>query len=190
MNDVKEQKTKRDDILEVVSRLFYEQGYHQTGIQQIIQEAGAAKGTFYTFFKSKEVLGVAWLKARHHTWNKWLKNAVEGKRTARAKILAAFDFLETWMADCDYRGCAFLNTLAETPEPESPLRAQVLDHKQELREFFRELVDEHHTALSAAQREQIAATIFLLFEASIVHMQNFRAPWPAQVSKKQAAALL
>ncbi|QYY34323.1 TetR/AcrR family transcriptional regulator [Ruficoccus sp. ZRK36] len=185
-----EHKTKRDNILEVASKLFYEQGYHQTGIQQIIQQAGAAKGTFYSFFKSKEELGVAWLKARHHTWNKWLHDAVDTKRTPRTQILAAFDFLEQWMADCDYRGCAFLNTLAETPEPDSPLRKQILDHKQGLLDFFQSLVDKHQPDLPRAQREQTANTLFLLFEASIVHMQNFRAPWPAQTAKQQANNLL
>lgn len=185
-----ESKTKRDDILEVASRLFYEQGYHQTGVQQIIKEADAAKGTFYTFFKSKEELGVAWLKARHVVWNQWLEDAVKPKRTARAKILAAFDFLESWMGECDFRGCAFLNTLAETPEPDSPLRKQVREHKQGLHDFFRSLVNEHHASLTAAQQEQIATTIFLLFEASIVHMQNFRSDWPLQAAKKQVTTLL
>ena len=88
-----EQSTKRDEILDVASRLFYEQGYNKTGVQQIIAEAGAAKGTFYSHFKSKEDLGIAWLKARHITWNSWLNDAIRNKRSARAKIVGIFDFL-------------------------------------------------------------------------------------------------
>jgi hypothetical protein len=94
------------------------------------------------------------------------------------------------MGECDFRGCAFLNTLAETPEPDSPLREQVREHKQGLHDFFRSLVNEHHASLTAAQQEQIATTIFLLFEASIVHMQNFRSDWPLQAAKKQVTTLL
>jgi hypothetical protein len=62
-------KSKRDELLEIASRLFYEQGYHRTGVKQIIDEAGIAKGTFYSHFKSKEDLAVAWLKLRHTSWN-------------------------------------------------------------------------------------------------------------------------
>lgn len=183
-------KTKKDDILEVASRLFYEQGYNQTGIQQIIQEAGAAKGTFYTFFKSKEELGVAWLKARHFTWNRWLHDFVAPKKTAGEKITAAFDFLGKWMQDCDFRGCAFLNTLGETPHQDSPLRLEISQHKRELHEFFRQLVDAHHANKSEADRAQTAATLFLLFEGTLIHLQNFREDWPLLAAKAQVRSML
>ena len=160
-------KTKRDAILEVASRLFYEQGYNQTGIQQILNEANAAKGTFYNFFKSKETLGVAWLKERHFVWNEWLRSAVNSESTPGAKILAAFDFLGEWMRSCDYRGCAFLNTLSETPEPASPLRQLILEHKSELRELFQTLTNEHHAEKSESEQKQIATIFFLLFDGSI-----------------------
>ncbi|MHC5721945.1 MAG: TetR/AcrR family transcriptional regulator, partial [Nostoc sp.] len=34
-------------ILQTASRLFYEQGYHVTGINQVIAEAGVSKASFY-----------------------------------------------------------------------------------------------------------------------------------------------
>ncbi|HKK17758.1 MAG TPA: TetR/AcrR family transcriptional regulator [Opitutales bacterium] len=190
MNAKKKEATKREAILEAASRLFYEKGYNQTGIQQILKESGAARGTFYSFYKSKEELGVAWLKARHTTWNGWLHEAITSSRSPRGKILAAFDFLGEWMASCDYRGCAFLNTLSETPEPESPLRNQIVAHKEELYELFQSLVDEHHHTASPARRKQIGTSIFLLFEGSIIHLQNFRQSWPLEGARKQVEELL
>ena len=56
---------KREELIEIASRLFYEQGYGATGIKQVIEEAGIAKGTFYSHFRSKEDLGLEWLKLRH-----------------------------------------------------------------------------------------------------------------------------
>jgi AcrR family transcriptional regulator len=190
MTAVTTRGTKRDEILRVASRLFYEQGYHCTGIQQIIEEAGAAKGTFYASFKSKEDLGIAWLKARHQTWNGWLQEALARKRTPRTKILGAFEFLGNWMQDCDYRGCAFLNTLGETPQPESPLRLEIAQHKRDLHDLFRHFVADHYPDRSEADREQIATTIFLLFEGALVQMQNFRAHWPLQAALRQVESLL
>lgn len=190
MKDRNEYPGKREEIILVASRLFYEQGYHRTGVQQIIEEAGAAKGTFYTHFKSKEDLGVAWLKARHETWNRWLDESLAGKRGAKARLLGIFDFLGKWLPQSGYRGCAFLNTLAEIPDAESPLRQEIAHHKLELRERFIALVDEHHAGKPRPEREHIASTLFLLFEGTLIEIQNFRDLWPLKSAKKEVQALL
>lgn len=181
---------KRDEILEVASRLFYEQGYHQTGIQQIISEADTAKGTFYSHFESKEALGLAWLKARHLTWNGWLEKSIQSRATADKKILGIFDFLGQWMKDCDYRGCAFLNTLCEIPASDDVLRDEIRDHKRDLRERFQALVAEHHPDQPESRTDQIGSTLFLLFEGTLIEMQNFREQWPIEAARKQVKSLL
>lgn len=181
---------KRDEILEVASRLFYEQGYTRTGIQQIIQEAGTAKGTFYSHFKSKEELGLAWLKARHQTWNGWLHDAIKSKRSAGAKLRGIFEFLGDWMGNCDYRGCAFLNTLCELPECDSDLRVEIANHKQELRELFQSLLAEHQPDWPKAKAETTGTTLFLLFEGTLIEMQNFRDQWPLEAAKRQVDSML
>jgi len=182
--------SKRDEIIEVASKLFYEQGYHCTGIQQIIQEAGAAKGTFYSHFKSKEELGIAWLKARHEKWNHWLLQFINPKQSAKTKMIGIFDFLGDWMTKADFRGCAFLNTMCETPDCENALRTEISKHKRELFELFRALTAEHHTTKSPAEQEQIATTLFILFEGTLIQLQNFHDLSFLQVAKKQVSALL
>jgi AcrR family transcriptional regulator len=167
-------KSKRDDLIEVAARLFYEQGYHCTGVQQIIQEAGIAKGTFYSHFKSKEALGCAWLKARHHEWTTWLLDSISGKTSTKAKILGVFDFLGTWMQECDYRGCAFMNTLSETPAIESPLRVEIVAHLNELKEMMNQLVDDHLSVRSKKERSDTFKVIFVLFEGALTEIRNTR----------------
>jgi AcrR family transcriptional regulator len=53
---VKDPEVRRAEILEVAQRLFYQKGYGQTSIQDIITEIGIAKGTFYHYFNSKQDL--------------------------------------------------------------------------------------------------------------------------------------
>jgi TetR/AcrR family transcriptional repressor of nem operon len=49
----------RNKILEVGSRIIHQKGFNNTGIQEILNEAGVPKGSFYFYFKSKEDFGLA-----------------------------------------------------------------------------------------------------------------------------------
>jgi TetR/AcrR family transcriptional regulator, lmrAB and yxaGH operons repressor len=52
-------ESKRDKVLMTAWRLFESQGYHATGINQIIKESGVPKGSFYHYFpEGKEGLAV------------------------------------------------------------------------------------------------------------------------------------
>lgn len=53
---VKEYDVRRNEILDVAQQLFYQKGYEQTAIQEILSAVGIAKGTFYHYFDSKETL--------------------------------------------------------------------------------------------------------------------------------------
>ena len=53
---VKDPDVRRAEILEVAQRLFFQKGYRQTSVQDIIAEIGIAKGTFYHYFSSKQDL--------------------------------------------------------------------------------------------------------------------------------------
>ena len=41
---------------EAASHLFLEQGYHRTSIEQIVSEAGIARGTYYLYFADKTAI--------------------------------------------------------------------------------------------------------------------------------------
>jgi TetR/AcrR family transcriptional regulator, transcriptional repressor for nem operon len=51
--------TTKTTLIDVGTRLILEQGYHQTGIQDVLQAAGVPKGSFYYYFPSKEAFGQA-----------------------------------------------------------------------------------------------------------------------------------
>ncbi|MFB9327716.1 TetR/AcrR family transcriptional regulator [Paenibacillus aurantiacus] len=52
--------SSKDIILETAARLFAKQGYHGTGLSQIIRESGAPKGSLYYYFPNgKEELATA-----------------------------------------------------------------------------------------------------------------------------------
>ena len=51
----KKRKTKKN-IVSAAWRLFYEQGYDDTTVDEIIRASGTSKGTFYHYFKGKDAL--------------------------------------------------------------------------------------------------------------------------------------
>lgn len=50
---VKDPDVRRSEILDVAQKFFYQKGYEQTSVQDVISEIGIAKGTFYHYFNSK-----------------------------------------------------------------------------------------------------------------------------------------
>ena len=55
LREKKKQET-RDRIFEIAGRLFMEKGFENTTVDEITQEAGIAKGTFFNYFPTKESL--------------------------------------------------------------------------------------------------------------------------------------
>lgn len=52
----KQKTTTKSRIVSAAWKLFYEQGYDHTTVDQIIRESGTSKGTFYHYFNGKDGL--------------------------------------------------------------------------------------------------------------------------------------
>lgn len=185
------EKTKRkDQIIEVASKLFYEQGYHVTGIKQIIEAADIAKGTFYSHFKSKGELGLEWLERGYQKWKACRNSFLEQFGSPKEKLIALFDYQAKGAEECGYRGCAMLNMLSETPELGCPMRKAIRSYKKEFLCYIRSLVDECLSDLSEEEREQRAGAIYLLSEGATVAAQSFCKTGPIEIAKKQVSKIL
>lgn len=134
----------RDRILETAQRLFYRHGIRAVGVDRIIAESGVAKMSFYRHFPSKKDLVVAFLERRHRFWMDWFTRRVRELAENRASpglgIIA--DALQEWFSEPEFRGCAFINTVAELSEDSSEEHRIAADHKRELRDFIRTLIPE------------------------------------------------
>jgi AcrR family transcriptional regulator len=172
----------KQKILDTASRLFHQQGYNSTGINQIIKEAGVAKGSLYHLFKSKEELCVEYLTQRHISWLNSLTSFTSKVRTAKSRAVAAFDFIYEMNKSENFRGCSFLNIISEISPEEKAILVVIQRHKHDLRNFFRKALKEH--------REDTIDHVYILFEGSIIESQLFRQQWPVEKAKKFVTALL
>jgi AcrR family transcriptional regulator len=53
---IKQPEVRSAELLDCAQRLFFERGYDNTTVNDIIREAGVSKGAFYHYFASKEAL--------------------------------------------------------------------------------------------------------------------------------------
>lgn len=51
---MKKGEKRKQELLQIAYRLFLSRGYENTSVDEIIEEAGIAKGTYYYYFASKE----------------------------------------------------------------------------------------------------------------------------------------
>lgn len=170
----------KERILETASKLFHQQGYNSTGINQIIQEAAVAKASFYQHFKSKDQLCIAYLQGRHDFWFAELRSACSQAKKNKKKIAAAFDFLIHMNEKENFRGCSFLNILSEIGPDQEAILQCIQDHKNDLRQFFESEIEDRSRA----------SHIYLLFEAALVESQLFKSNNLIEKAKKISINLL
>jgi AcrR family transcriptional regulator len=84
-----EEKSKKERLIQAAIKLFAQQGYHNTTVAEIADEAGVAKGTVYWYFSSKEELfwGII-VSGAELVNNKLAKEAEQNNKTAVEKIEA------------------------------------------------------------------------------------------------------
>ncbi|MFA7346594.1 MAG: TetR/AcrR family transcriptional regulator [Desulfurivibrionaceae bacterium] len=188
----KDSSTARERIIETALNLFYRQGYLATGINQVIAESQVAKATFYAQFPSKEELCIVYLQARHLRWMEWLRMSVESHPAGRARLLGVFSFLQKWMEESDYRGCAFLNIATEVPVCDSRIRAEVIKHKNALQQYLKAIIDDivAEQAGTDLDPDKLAGMVYVLVEGAIVASQNYHASWPIDAGQEAVAKLL
>ncbi|MBV8659296.1 MAG: TetR/AcrR family transcriptional regulator [Burkholderiales bacterium] len=158
----------RERILSTASELFYREGYRATGIDRIIAESGVAKMSFYRHFPSKADLILAYLEHRHAEWMDWFTAALKAQIVATGEIRLALvaDVLGSWLEDADFRGCAFINAVAETGlSADGAMREAAVRHKESLVAYFA-------TLLGHESDTWVARAVVLIVDGLIVRYQT------------------
>ena len=120
----------RSRLLATAIRLFYAEGLHSVGIDRIVAEAKVTRATLYRHFPSKDGLVVAYLQAVARAERAGVDEAVAGGLPAAGVLRAIAKSIAEVVQSARFRGCAFLNAVAEVPDPEHPVHQAVLAHRE------------------------------------------------------------
>ncbi len=131
---------KSEKLIHIARRLFETEGFHTTGIDRILAEAGVAKMTLYNNFGSKDGLIVAVLNRSSKDMIDRLKKIVaEASTDPCEQILGVFDALAMWFSDPEFCGCMFQAAVAEFPDPQSKPAQAARAHQGAVADMFAEL---------------------------------------------------
>src|SRR5271154_1832503 len=166
-------------ILATADRLFYLQGIRAIGVDTIAAEIGISKRTLYNHFPSKDALIAAYLERRFVKARPSDKSPVE-------QILATFDSLERRFSAKDFRGCPFVNAVAELGPKDRAVKKIAIAFKESRRLWFRARLEE----IGVAEADALATQLQLLVDGSIALDLVRDDPAMARAAKEAAKALL
>jgi AcrR family transcriptional regulator len=172
-------QTMKERILETADKLFYLQGIRAIGVDTIAAEIGISKRTLYNHFPSKDALISAYLARRFVQPRPSDKPPVE-------QILGTFDSLERRFSAKDFRGCPFVNAVAELGTEDQSVRKIAIAFKESRRIWFRDLLAQ----LDIADAEGLATQLVLLVDGSIAQDLVRGDPSMARAAKQAAKVLL
>src|ERR1700744_5820237 len=140
-------------LLETATRIFYADGIHSIGVDRIIAEAKTTRATFYRHFPSKADLLLPYRQATDQAIRKQVYTAIAAGRSASDAVRAIAASIAEGIQSPGFRGCAFLNAVAEYPDPGHPVHQAVLAHRQWFSETITSLMAsiEEYKAVPAAQ---------------------------------------
>jgi AcrR family transcriptional regulator len=166
-------------ILETADRLFYGQGIRAIGVDTVAAEAGISKRTLYNHFPSKDALIVAYLSRR-------LTPIESSDASPEAQLFGVFERLERSFVSDNFRGCPFVNAVAELGEPSHPANKIALAFKEQRRVWFRALLGR----LGVTDADRLATQLMLLVDGAIAAALVRGDPKMASAAKQAAAVLL
>lgn len=108
-------QTSRDRFVATAARLFMRQGYHGTGLAQIVAESGAPKGSLYFHFpQGKEQLAAASVETAGAVFAIQLNRVLADAPDPAVALGKLCDLLAQWMVQSDFsEGCPITNACLE-----------------------------------------------------------------------------
>jgi len=178
-------KYNRHDILMTGLYLIRRQGYHHTGVSDILKHAGIPKGSFYNFFRSKEDFTLQLMDLYGQSIESIMDQALEAEEGSPLKRLLTFYSLliKAYAEEEARNGCLVMNLSTEAAGYNDRIAA-VAD--EIFRSWMIRLADTVAEAQAAGEvrddldAEELAEFVHLSFYGSLARGKMLRDVAPQQ----------
>ncbi|CAH2604945.1 TetR/AcrR family transcriptional regulator [Rhodovastum atsumiense] len=172
-------------VREAAKELFYRQGFHATGVDEVCRVAGTTKMSLYRAYPSKDALVEAILREASEVDSCWSEEALKAV-PVRDRPAACLHRAAEALRQPGFRGCPMGLAIAEFPDPEHPARKVADAKKQATREFLRHLCAE----AGAAEPEAVGDGLMLLVEGAFAAVPYLGHAEAATALERAGRALL
>lgn len=145
---------KREELLATAERLFYEEGFHATGIDRLVAEAGVARMTLYNHFPSKEALIEEVLERRFRRYLDELQDAVDHRGTTSA-VTVLVECHCRWLRSASREGCIVIKAIAEFEHHSARIAQLGRQLKQEMLGLIRDALARDARPADPATAERV-----------------------------------
>ncbi|GAB3352458.1 TetR family transcriptional regulator [Micromonospora halotolerans] len=153
----------RQRLLTTATRIFYGEGIHSVGVDRIIAEAKVTRATFYRHFPGKEDLVLAYLQTADQAIRDQVDTAFAAALPAPDTLRAVAESIARDIRSAGFRGCAFLNAVAEYPDPDHQVHQAVLAHRQ----WFLDTVNTLLASIQESEAESAARHFVMLRDGAM-----------------------
>ncbi|GAB6989275.1 TetR/AcrR family transcriptional regulator [Paenibacillus pini] len=186
-----EKPKSRESILDTASKLFFMQGYHGTGLNQIIKESHCPKGSLYYYFpEGKEELAMECInRTKHFVSERWKELFIAVKDPSEA----IQTFIESMASDAkesnfeSFMPFSFWMAV-ETSAISNLLRETCKSVFNEWQSIISERLQQEGIDIDRA--DETAMIILSSIEGSLIHAQTLKDTKPILMASKYVTILL
>lgn len=171
----------RERLIEAAGRLFFEQGYHATGLFQIRKAARVNGGSQHHFFPSKEALLIAVLDDYRENLDRHvLEPAFEQESDPIRRVFAILDGFRKRLRSSNFRlGCPIGSLALEVSNEYPDVQRKILEVFEMLCEAIEELIGEVSDRLPAKTKPAtLARHVLATMEGGIILARAYRSLEP------------
>lgn len=180
----------RQRILDAAASLMQSQGFHATGLNQIIQESGAPKGSLYFHFpEGKEAIAVAALEQSGRMLTDMLQQLLAASPDVAQAIDAMWQFFSVALEASDFRkGCPIATVTLEAAGEHPAIQAC----SDAIYRQWQALISTRLRAdgMGADLADARATALLALLEGALVLARARRSTEPLTQTREIAKALL
>ena len=169
--------TKRDDIIDSTCQLMELQGYHATGLNQILTESGAPKGSLYYYFPDgKEELAVEALERSGAMIAERIAMTIDESEDGVTAVTSFIRRLATYVEASGFRQGGPITAVAlEVASTNDRLREACHTAYVSWQELFADKLEAEH---GEPRAQRLAALIIAALEGGIILSRSARSVQP------------
>jgi len=186
---VRQNELLRNELLDQGVAIFMQQGYHGTGIQEIVDKVGIPKGSFYNYFKSKEEFGSEAIIHYSNQFKEFLSSILQtSKKDTLLALNQFFDNLTNLFDDKDCKdGCLIGNFAAEISDSSKLGRETMSKCIREWKDIIKEIMirgQEKKVIRDDISPDELADFLLNFLEGSLIRIKIEANTSPLKQMKK------